>query len=137
MTLEDRDRDALIRVEQNLANATQNQNQILTDLREIFKRLEQSDKVMTITSGDLKGHLESSTLRWTGIEKTVSDMSVRLKAFEDKLDSEKDERAKENRERENFEREVKGSVKVIGWIIGALSSIAIVVSAISAFFLAK
>lgn len=151
MTSEDRDRDMLIRVEQQLQNAHQNQMQILEDLRTIFNRLEQESKIVTVISGDLKGHLESSSVRWANMEKQLNEIDRRLMLTEDKLEqhadvignereerigvvtAEREARAKENKERETFEREIKASIRTISWVISALASIATVVSVVSIF----
>ena len=149
--MEDRDREMLIRVEQQLVNATQNQSQILEDLREIFKRLEQDSKVVTTVSGDLKAHLESSNIRWSNMEKLLTELERKILALDRKVDknsdditsereernqaitNEREARSKEDKERETFETEFKASFKTISWIVGALSSIAIIVSAIAVF----
>lgn len=151
MALEDRDRDMIVRVEQNLANANQNQLQILEDLRTIFNRLEQESKVVMVISGDLKAHLESSPIRWNNIDKQLAEISRRLAAVEERNEQttkdivsereertksvtiEREERAKANQNSENFEREVKASVRTVGWLIGALASIATIISVFSIF----
>jgi chromosome segregation ATPase len=144
--MEDRDRDMLIRVEQQLANASQNQKTILEDLREIFNRLERDSKLVTSISGDLKAHLESSVIRWSNLEKRLSEMERRLEGIEKKIDfnaesitmereerteavtAEREGRAKDNEERKNFEQSVRSSFNTVAWIIGALASIATIVS---------
>lgn len=149
--MEDRDRDMLIRVEQQLANASQNQKTISEDLRDIFNRLERDSKMVTTISGDLKAHLESSIIRWTNLEKALSELERRLGGIEDKIDmnadnitiereertdaitSEREERSKDNKQRENFEQGVKASVNTISWIIGALAGIATIISVVALF----
>lgn len=133
MTLEDRDRDMLIRVEQKLENANQNQNQLLDDLRDVFKRLEHDSKMVTVLSGDLKGHLESSKVRWTNLEKKISEIDQRLHNIETKIEENAENLSKEVKERESFEREIKASIKTIGWIFGILASIATVLSTVSIY----
>jgi hypothetical protein len=149
------DRDMLIRVEQSLQNTRSDQTKILEDLRTIFNRLEQESKVITVISGDLKAHLESSIIRWTNIDKDIVELSRRLSTLEDKYDDitqsiveereertksdngEREERAKAHQESENFQREVKASVNTVGWIIGALASLATIISVISIFITHK
>jgi hypothetical protein len=152
--MDDHDRDMLIRVEQGLQNTNQNQIKLLEDLRTIFNRLEQESKLVTVISGDLKAHLEGSVIRWSNIDKNLSEISRRLSTLEDKYDSvsdniitereertksdtaEREERARANQESENFEREVKASMRTVGWIFGAISSFATILSIVS-FFMHK
>ena len=149
--MEERDRDMLIRVEQQLANASQNQKTILEDLRDIFNRLERDSKMVTTISGDLKAHLESSVIRWSNLEKSLFELERRLGGIEDKIDSnadnitvereertdaitsEREERSKDNEERKNFEQSVKASVNTISWIIGALAGLATIISVAALF----
>ena len=145
------DRDMLIRVEQGLQNTRSDQIKILEDLRTIFNRLEQESKIITVISGDLKAHLESSCIRWNNIDKDIVEVSRRLSVLEDKYDaitdsivdereertksdnSEREERARSHQNSENFEREVKASVRTVGWILGAISSFATILSIVSFF----
>jgi septal ring factor EnvC (AmiA/AmiB activator) len=149
--MEDRDRDMLIRVEQQLANASQNQKTILEDLRDIFNRLERDSKMVTTISGDLKAHLESSVIRWSNLEKSLSELERRLEGIENKIDSnadsitvereertdaitsEREGRSKDNEERKNFEQSVKASVNTVSWILGALAGLATIISVAALF----
>jgi hypothetical protein len=151
MALEERDRDIVIKIEQQLQNAAQNQVQILEDLRTIFNRLEQESKTIMIISGDLKAHLESSVLRWNNIDRQIVDIMNRVSLTEDKVDNlseaisnEREERIegdtsvqKENTEKyqesENFKREVKASVSTTGWIFGILATVATIISTVALF----
>jgi transposase len=144
--MEDRDREMLIRVEQQLTNASQNQKTIIEDLKEIFNRLERDSKLVTSISGDLKAHLESSIIRWSGLERRLSEMERRLEGIENKIDAnaesitkereerteaittEREERSKDNEQRKNFEQGVRASVNTISWIIGALAGLATIIS---------
>lgn len=144
--MEDRDRDMLIRVEQQLANASQNHKTILDDLREIFSRLERDSKMVTSISGDLKAHLESSVIRWSNLEKRLSEMERRLEGIEHKIDinaecitiereerteaitAEREERNRDHEEQTKFEQGVKASFNTVVWIIGALASFASIIS---------
>jgi len=149
--MEERDRDMLIRVEQQLANASQNQTTIISDLREIFNRLERDSKMVTTISGDLKGHLDSSVIRWSNLEKRLNELERRLEGIEDKMDDnsdcittereertqaitvEREGRSKDNEERKNFEQSVRASVSTVSWIIGALAGLATVISVAALF----
>jgi transposase len=144
--MEDRDREMLIRVEQQLTNASQNQKTIIEDLKEIFNRLERDSKLVTSISGDLKAHLESSVIRWSGLERRLSEMERRLEGIENKIDVnaesitmereerteaitiEREGRSKDNEQRKNFEQSVRASVNTISWIIGALAGLATIIS---------
>lgn len=144
--MEDRERDMLIRVEQQLANASQNQKTILEDLREIFSRLERDSKMVTSIAGDLKAHLESSVIRWSNLEKRLSEMERRLEGIEKKIDfnadcitaereerteaitAEREGRVKDREEQGKFEQSVKASFNTVAWIVGALASIATIIS---------
>ncbi len=149
--MEDRDRDMLIRVEQQLANASQNQAAISVDLKDIFGRLERDSKMVTMISGDLKGHLESSILRWANLEKRLNDIEKKLEGIEEKIainadditeereerteaiTKEREERSKDNEDRKNFEQGVRTSVSTVSWIIGALAGLATVISVATLF----
>lgn len=149
--MEDRDRDMLIRVEQQLANASQNQKTILEDLRDIFNRLERDSKMVTTISGDLKAHLESSGIRWANLDKRLTEMEKHLEGIDSKIEfnarnitaereertdaitSEREGRAKDNEERKNFEQSVKASVNTVSWIIGALAALATIISVAALF----
>jgi septation ring formation regulator EzrA len=144
--MEDRDREMLIRVEQQLTNASQNQKTIIEDLKEIFNRLERDSKLVTSISGDLKAHLESSVIRWSGLERRLSEMERRLEGIGNKIDVnaesitkereerteaitiEREGRSKDNEQRKNFEQSVRASVNTISWIIGALAGLATIIS---------
>jgi predicted RND superfamily exporter protein len=147
--MDDRDREMLIRVEQQLSNSTQNQQTILEDLREIFQRLEHDSKVVTVISGDIKGHLDSSIIRWSGLEKRLLEMERRLETIENRLEDnsqnviieregrtealtrEREERSRDNEERKNFEQRVRATVNTIAWIIGTLASAATAISVVT------
>ena len=149
--MEDRDRDMLIRVEQQLANATQNQATIIEDLREIFNRLERDSKTVTTISGDLKGHLESSVIRWSNLEKRLNELDRRLEGIEEKIDLntrniiiekeerteaitiERENRSKDNEESKNFEQGVRATISSASWLIGALAGIATIISVFAIF----
>lgn len=144
--MEDRDKEMIIRVEQQLANASQNQRTIIEDLKEIFNRLERDSKLVTSISGDLKAHLESSVIRWSGLERRLSEIERRLEGIENKIDVnaksitkereerteaitiEREERSKDSEQRKNFEQGVRASVNTVSWIIGALAGMATIIS---------
>lgn len=139
--MEDREKETIIRVEQQLKDSVENQQLILRDLKEIFQRIERESKVLTTLSGDVKGHVESSSIRWSELDKKLETINKGLESV--KQQSSENERAiaKEITERTksvNDEREervrlhetVMGSVrmaKIMGGLLGGISAIITVI----------
>jgi len=116
------DREAsLIRVEEQLKESAKNQASIMTDLKEIFGRLEKESKNSTIISGEIKGHLATDKLRWDSISKRLDDGDALFKDIDTKMDAEKEARS-------TFETEIKSSVKTIKWVFGTLATVAAALS---------
>ena len=132
MALEGQDRDTLIRMEQQLKNSNDNQARILSNLNEIYTRLEEESKTVTVINGELKGHFETSKVQWKNLEKSLNDLDDRIKRCEKKQEENSDAIAQEKNERQQFEKEVKTSLRVVSWICGALSSIAAVAGGFAA-----
>jgi len=154
------DRESLIRLEEQLKESSRSHSQLLADIRDLFQRIERESKITANLSGDLKGHMENSSLRWSQLERRLVDLEHGIEAIDNKINdmdvkastqkqetqtafteiqkensNEKSEFekaiAKENKEREKFEKEVKTSVKLIAWVFGVLASIATIISAVT------
>ena len=114
---------SLIRVEEQLKESAKNQVSIMADLKEIFGRLERESKISTIISGDIKGHLEASQIKWDGANKRFEDGDEQFKELSKELSAEKEART-------SFEQEVKTSLKTIKWVFGTLATVATIISVI-------
>lgn len=123
------DRDTLIRVEQQLKDSVQNQDQILENQREIFQKLERESKQLTILNGEVKGHLDASKIRWEGLDKKLESFDKRIETTEGTQSKIKENLDKESKERIKFDQSIEGGVKVAKWISAILGTLATIISA--------
>lgn len=131
------DRETIIRVEQQLKDSVQNQSQILENQREIFQKLEKESKQLTIVTGDLKGHVESSTIRWDELEKKLSAFDRRITDTEKATKDNAQDLSDEKEERAKFDHGVAASArtaKVIATILGALAAIISTIVGVAVYF---
>lgn len=131
------DRDTLIRVEQQLKDSVQNQSQILENQREIFQKLEKESKQLTIVTGDVKGHVESSKIRWDELEKKLSTVDRRLGDTEKATKDNEKALTEEKEERAKFDQGVAASArtaKVIATLLGTLAAIVSTIVAVAVYF---
>lgn len=117
------ERETLIKVEQRLNDSAQNQSQIMSDLKEIFQRIENESKTVTTIRGELKGHSDNSKLRWESLEKRLGSFEKAHESLEKK--TEDNEKAVNNLKEEQgkFEETVKASARVTKWVIGIIAAI--------------
>ena len=119
------EKETLIRVEQDLKNSIQNHNLIMSELKEIFHRIEKESKLVTTLGSDfkyLKEKVESS-------EQTLEELIK-------KIDIEREERIKavedEKRNRENFETDIKTGRRLTRWLIIVLGTLGTLLGGIAA-----
>lgn len=115
------DREMLIRVEQQMIDASKNQTIILSDLKEIFNRIESESKISAQLKGDLKAYIEISTLRIVDMDHRMAEVSQTLKDQQADLKKEKEER-------NTFQSEINGSLKTFKWIFSILGALAVVLN---------
>lgn len=108
----------LIRVEQQMIDAAKNQATIMSDLKEIFNRIESESKISAQLKGDLKAYIDISTLRIADMDHRMADVSQTLKELQVEFKKEKDER-------NTFQSEINGSLKTFKWIFSILGAIAV------------
>ena len=135
------ERETLIKVEQQLQDSIKNQSQILSDLKEIFSRIESESKVVASIGSELRTHRETSALRWseldkkiTSLEKSITVLSDGSKEINDLLTKEKEERVSaigsEQKEREKFQENISTSFKTTTFIIGGIVTLIGVIVAV-------
>ena len=112
------DREMLIRVEQQMIDAAKNQATIMSDLKEIFNRIESESKISAQLKGDLKAYIDISTLRIADMDHRMADVSQILKELQVEFKKKKDER-------NTFQSEINGSLKTFKWIFSILGAIAV------------
>lgn len=130
--MEPSDRDTLIRVEQQLKDSIQNQGQILEIQRDISQKVERDSKQLTVLTGDVKGHLESSKIRWEELEKKLNAFDKRVIETEKSTKDNIKDITAEKEERIKFDQSVAASARTAKWIATILGSLAALVSAILA-----
>jgi len=125
------ERETLIKVEQQLQDSIKNQSQILGDLKEIFNRIESESKVVAAIGAELRTHRETSSLRWseldkkiTSLEKSIAELSKEKDSIHELVTDEKEERTAadslEQKEREKFQENITTSFKTTTFIIGGI-----------------
>ena len=130
-----RDRDVLIRVEQQLDSLSKLQTSTREDLKEIFNRIEQDSKTVTIIDGNLKSHLESSIIRWGNLEKRLVEMESKLILIDEKIEDNAESITKEREDRvealndqkqefKTFKEKITSSFATVSWIVGLIASAA-------------
>jgi len=129
------DREMLIRVEQQMKDATQNQLQIMVDLKDIFRRIENDSKAVSQMKGDFQTFSETSSLKMLEIERRITDSSLILKELQTEIKKEKEERVKDcdtvTKLFNTFQSEMNGSLKTIKWIFTTIAALAAIVSVIN------
>ena len=68
------ERETLIKVEQQLQDSVKNQATILSDIKEFFNRIETESKFIASTNAELKSYKEASAIRWTELEKKLTNL---------------------------------------------------------------
>lgn len=124
------ERETLIKVEQQLNDSAQNQTQIMSDLKEIFQRIESESKIVTTIRGDLKGHSDNSRLRWESLEKRLES----IEKLEDKIENNEKSISNLKEEQGKFEEQVKSSARVTKWIIGIIAAVGSMIGTLALLF---
>ena len=146
------ERETLVRVEQQLKDSVNNQSKIMSDLKEIFGRIETDSKLVVTLNGDLKYYLENSRFRWDELEKKIKEILEKLNRNENQTDEntrilityssiqktieECKESINTNRKsiseekdsRSLFQQDITSTIKTIGWLFGGLATLAAIIS---------
>lgn len=121
------DREMLIRVEQQMKDATQNQLQIMSDLKDFFRRIENDSKVVSQLKGDFQVFLQTSTMKMAEIERRLIEQIEVLKSIQSDVKKEKEDRTKEFKTMDDsfntFKSEMNGSIKAMKWIFGLIATV--------------
>lgn len=130
------ERETLIRVEQQLKDSIANQAQIMSDLKEIFARIEGDSKIVTQIKGDLRTHLETNSLKEQEMSRRIDEVIKDTNSNSQKISKEREERKEalnqEKNKRETFEEKIKTSFGVFKVSIGALAGLATIISTVVA-----
>jgi len=132
----------IIRIEQQLKDSIQNQNQIMRDLKDLFQGLEKESKLATAICSDLKGHVENSQYRWYELDKKITNINEKIRDneksisdFSDEVSDEKNSLKQlindEKLDREKFEQSILSSLKAARFMINILAGIATILSVIA------
>lgn len=132
MTLDTTERESIIRLEEQLKESGRNLTQILSDLRDIFNRLEHDSKTVAVVSGDLKGHCDNSRLRWDTNDRALAGLGEHIKELETKHENLTRELGTQKQEFENLRASVKSSTKMILIFFTVLNAIGAVIGSLSA-----
>jgi hypothetical protein len=121
------DREMLIRVEQQMKDATQNQLQIMTDLKDLFRRIENDSKTVSQLKGDFQVFLQTSSMKMAEIERRLIEQTEVLKGMQSDTKKDKEDRAKEFKTIDDsfntFKGEMNGSIKAMKWVFGAIATV--------------
>ena len=128
------ERETLIKVDQQLQDSIRNQSQIISDLKDFFSRIENESKTVAAISAELRTHRETSTLRWTeldkklnSLEQSISEITQETNELRDLLTKEKEDRTSadnsEKNEREKFQESINTSFKTTSFILGGVVGI--------------
>lgn len=114
------ERETLLLVEQQLKDSIKNQSQIISDLHEIFERIDKQAKSSFVVESDLRVHLETYKIFKTEIENKTKEFDEESTSFADKLNTLESKINEESNNRKDFEKEIKTSINVIKAIVGAI-----------------
>jgi len=110
------EREMLIRVEQQLQDSIKNQSLILSDLKELFSKIEIESKAISLVKSDLSSHLETTLVR-------REETNRRFKEFEDKNKSFSESIIDINKgisDIVTFQKQIQTTLSLMKWIIGIL-----------------
>jgi hypothetical protein len=126
------DREMLIRVEQQMKDATQNQLQIMADLKDLFRRIENDSKTVSQLKGEFQVFLQTSTMKMAEIERRLIEQTDVLKSMQSDVKKEKEDRAKEHttiaESFNTFKSEMNGSIKAMKWVFGTIATIVAIIN---------
>jgi chromosome segregation ATPase len=89
------DKEMLIRVEQQLQDSLKNQSTLLSDLNEIFDKIDNEAKSNATIQSELNTHLETDTVRKEDFERRITNIQTNQKNFTDLLNKLEEEIYKE------------------------------------------
>lgn len=115
------ERDTLIKVEQQLKDSVQNQDQILSDLKDIFQRIENESKTITTMQGELRGHVDNSKIKWSNLEQRLTSYEKNNENIKEKNDNLENCFKKLKNEQTSLETSVKTSVRVTKWLLSIIA----------------
>lgn len=140
------ERETLVKVEQQLKNSIENQAQIVSDMREIFNRIESQSKILAGVKGDLQTHLETSTVQRESCNSKIGNNTrdlenilTKIKNIEERqennqkeirtaLGCEEDAREEIDRDYALFKENLKVSVRHFKLITGTIVGIATILT---------
>lgn len=101
------DRETLIKLEQQLQNSNQNQNQIIEAQGVIFSKIDKQSKEIFDLKTKLHTISETTILR-------KEQMDFKIKNYEDDVN----ELKRDNEKRKSFEDKTEGSLRTFKWLVG-------------------
>ncbi len=138
----DQQQETLIRVEQQLQDSIKNQSLILSDLKELFSKIEVESKATTAVRSDLSSHIEMSAIRREESERRIKIFEEKIKEVVDvlnevqnnfssdltqlknellkKLEEEGKNRVEEIQKSKIFQEQITTTINVFKWLIGIL-----------------
>jgi hypothetical protein len=131
------EKETLIRVEQQLQDSIKNQGLILSDLKEIFSKIEIESKSTAIVKSDLNTHLEMTVVRREEDDRRFRQTEEKLKEIYLALEEEKKQRIAESNDSKIFQKQITTSISLLKWIVGLLFLIISTVWPILTFFVDK
>jgi two-component sensor histidine kinase len=120
------DREMLIRVEQQMQDASKYQVSIMSDLKEIFHRIENDSKIVSQLRGETDTYMKTFDLRLADIERRFVEKFIILKELQDDL-------SKEKQERSTLQNELNGTLKTIKWMFSIIAVVATIVNVAISF----
>lgn len=128
------ERETLVKVEQQLKNVIENQTQISEDQRGIFNKIEQESKTLAAVKGDLKAHLETSTVQRQNCSEQINSTkkeSIRIESslkeevliLKDRYEEERTLREALEKELAVFKQTIQHSFRIFKWTIGVIGVI--------------
>ena len=107
------ERETLIKVETQLKDSVKNQSLIMSDLKEIFQRIESDSKKVTSLDGKIGGHMETSKIRWENIEKDMSDLKNSINDVSKNMEINKGNVADLKTDQSSFKESIKSAVHTV------------------------
>jgi hypothetical protein len=123
------DKETLIRVEQQLQDSIKNQTSILTDLNEIFDKIESEAKNNTLVQASLRTHIQVETI----IQK---EFDRRISSIEQKQNEHVEANKAEITELQLFSKGLTTSLSFLKWAAGAIILVVTAIWPIIVFFMA-
>lgn len=142
------DKETLIRVEQQLQDSIKNQSLILSDLKELFNKIDTESKSISSVKSDLSSFIDMSTVRREEVNRRLKFLDDRqkeayvfsrseLEKTKADLEQEKKKRVEDINDGKIFQKQITVSITIIKWIIGFLFLVISTVWPIVTFLLDK